>query len=92
MCKNLKLCSHILKRYESNLGVYFFYNLSSKEFWETDYFTGSVVSSLDGQSSRKDILDTLLENNSEVSASQLQEHLCKVFDFLIEKGFVREEN
>ena len=73
------------------MDVYFFYNLSSKEFWETDYFTGSVVSSLDGQSSRKDILDTLLENNSEVSAGQLQEYLFKVFDFLIEKDFVCEE-
>lgn len=91
MNQKLKLEPYILKRYESNLDVYFFYNLRIDEFWETDYFTGEVVSSLDGQYSREDIVNILLSNNSELSREQLEVYFYKVFDFLIEKGFVSEQ-
>lgn len=91
MNQKLKLEPYILKRYESNLDVYFFYNLRIDEFWETDYFTGEVVSSLDGQYSREDIVNILLSNNSELSREQLEGYFYKVFDFLIKKGFVSEQ-
>ena len=92
MKKKLKLESYILKRYEPNLDVYFFYNLCSKEFWETDYLTGSIISQLNGQYSRADIIKTLFFNNKEISKKQLEEYFYNIFDFLINKEFLSENN
>ncbi len=90
MKTKLKLEPHVLKRYEEVLSTYFFYNLSSDEFWETDLFTGSVISLLDGQYSGEDIVDILSLKNSDIPKAQLEEHFYKTFKFLIKKGFLSE--
>lgn len=90
MNKNLKLASYVLKRYEPNLDTFFFYNLSTEKFWETDFFTGSVISQLQGQFSREEIVDILLSNNTKLSEEQLKSFIYGVFDFLFNEGFLIE--
>lgn len=85
----LKLEPYVLKRYEEFLDRYFFYNVSSDLVWEADHDTGIVVSALDGSFSRESVIDILMDN-SEISRDQLEEHFFKIFDYLIEKGFLSE--
>lgn len=77
-----------MKRYEHKLGVYFLYNLQTCEFWKTDFHTGTVVSLLDGNYTRTEVIDLLFENNSKITKEQLEKHFYPTFDFLLEKGFI----
>ena len=91
MVKKLKLAPYTLKRYEPNLDSYFFYNVSTSDFWQTDSITGFVISSLDGSLSRDEVVNVLFSNNPEISKAELEKHFYNVFDFLIGKGYICEE-
>jgi len=88
MAAKLKLSPYTLKHYEPKLARYIFCNAVTSEFWDTDYITGSVIASLDGLQTREEIVEELSFNSPDVSKSEIAEHFNKVFDFLLEEGFI----
>ena len=88
--EKLKIAPYTLKRYESKLNAYFFYNAKNDKIWKTDDVTGSVVATLDGTLDCESIVSELYKNSSEVPISELREHFGETFEFLLKEGYICE--
>ena len=90
MNKKIKLAPYTLKRYEPNLGMYFFCNVKSADLWKTDAATGTVIAALDGSLTAKEVIDIISSNNSQIPKTQIEEYFGKTLEFLLKEGFVCE--
>ena len=88
MSKFYKLSGYTIKRYEPKLGVYFFFNVKNRTYWETDYVTGSIVASLDGTLDVSDIVDIVLSNNKNIPENKFYEYVADKLTFLEREEFI----
>ena len=88
LSKNLRLANHVLKRYEPNDGLYYFYNAKSEKCWKCDVTVGSVVTLLTGDLCFCEIIEILSENNPDNSRKEIKEIFEYAFNFLLEEGFI----
>lgn len=88
----INLSKHVLKRYEPeiNNGTYFFYNAKNQKFYTTDYQIGSIIDSLDGKISLKEISNIIHQNNIHLNKADLESFLNDLFNELYLEGFVVE--
>jgi len=86
--KSLKLAQHVLKRYEPELNIYYFYNVKNRTFWTCDFSTGSIISLLDGSLSFDEICTIISQNNPQVDMNDIKKSLSDIFDFLCKEGFL----
>lgn len=88
---NLQFCPRIsptvIKRYESSLEQYFFYNAKNKTFWNCDSSTGTIVSCFDGSISLGKILEIICKNNPEADREMLLKKITEIIEFLLAEGF-----
>lgn len=92
MTKQLALAPYTLKHCETEADAYFFYNTKSGNLWKTDATTGSIIATLDGTLSSEGIVEMLHKNNQDTAKSELEEHFCKTFEFLLKEGYIYESN
>lgn len=88
--EKLKIAPYTLKRYESKLNTYFFYNAKDDKIWKTDEVTGSVVATLDGTLDCESIVFELHKNSPDIPITELREHFGKTFKFLLKEGYICE--
>ena len=87
----LKLAEYVIKRYEPNLGLYFFYNAKYDTVWETDFNTGSIISALNGNITIKEVFEILSKNNN-IPIRDIESAFSKTFEQLIEERFLNVKN
>ena len=91
LSNKLKLAEYVIKRYEPNLGLYFFYNAKNDTVWETDFHTGSVISALDGTLTTKEVFEILSKNNN-IPIKEIENAFSQTFEHLTEEGFLNVQN
>ena len=84
----LTLAPWVLKRFEPQLGSYYFFNAKSKKMWTGDHTIGSIISVLDGTLTCNQVLDILIANNRSISKDELQKFLFAIFEMLIKEDYL----
>ena len=85
-----KISPNVIKRYESSIDQYFFYNAKNKTFWNCDSTLGMIVSCFDGSLCYGEILNIIYENNPETDKEEILKRLKEIIDFLLKEGFIYE--
>ena len=86
--KNISIAEYILKRYEPNDGLFYFYNAKTEKCWKCDETVGSVISTLNDAFNFSEIIDILAENNPNSSRKEIEEIFEYAFNFLLEEEFI----
>ena len=88
LAKRPILQDFVLKRYEPQLGLYFFFNAKNKQTWSCPNYIGEVVSALEGDLSVLNIINILAENNTELETQEIKKLFVPIFEFLFKEEFL----
>lgn len=81
------LQDYILRRYESQLDLFFFFNAKKKKTWSCPSYIGEVLVALDGKLSVQDVIKVLADNNPELKLRDIENTFVPIFDFLYSEEF-----